>query len=156
MDRYYEFFRFDEHAHLTTLVIYLNGLFESNSKSLNFTNILKAYKKTYPRAGVKRIESKLRTNRRWIKKLIQLRNEAIGHKSMAVSFNDAFRIADLKYTRIRKLIELALEIVNTLLRQRKRPQLVFWEYHLNHVRQLFTDLGSVLPPDRRSALEPYF
>lgn len=97
LQRYSEFVRFDAHAHLTASIISSYQLYEKKNKTRNLGVLANraATEAAIPQENIQRAKSVLADLEPLASKLRLLRNNAFGHRSLALSYDDAFDKADL-------------------------------------------------------------
>jgi HEPN superfamily AbiU2-like protein len=117
MEEYNEFFRFTPHAYLVSYVIYMAGVFDKTKDTISLGLLIRELKasgklKLENRAAVDALVAEAKP---LVDKVVMLRHRAIAHRSAHISYNDVFKIADVKPNRLRDLTDIALKIANHLL-----------------------------------------
>jgi hypothetical protein len=141
MNKYSEFFRWDEHAHLVSFVIYISRFFENNRNTINIHQLLKKFRKQYPGTATAKAEGLIKSKSKLIEKIKKLRNEAFAHMNSSMSYNDVFKLADIQFNELRNLTEIALHLVNFLRAARHMNQLEFYDYPLEDAKRMFSMLS---------------
>lgn len=117
MDEYSEFFRFTPHAYLVTYVVYIAGVFETRRDTISFAALISQMKAAGQLEGQEEAVSNLLSVAKPIaKKVAVLRNNAIAHRTVSMSYDDVFKQAEVTPGELRDLTDVALEIANRLLR----------------------------------------
>lgn len=143
MREYSEFFRFDEYAHRFTFVVLMATLFDHDKKTISFPNLLRDIKKdgTISSEDTAIIDSLINTARPLVKKVAILRNKAYAHRNAEISVDEAHIQAGVTPNQFRELTEIALQIVNQLLKARKLKEAFFWKLHLKDARRMLNVLS---------------
>ncbi|MGH8558557.1 MAG: hypothetical protein ACRESZ_14080 [Methylococcales bacterium] len=142
MSIYSEFFRIDTHAHLVAMVIYLAGLFESRSDTVNFDALInEAEAAGVSKAAVDSARVLMREVASIPSKIAILRSNLFGHRSASLSYAEAFQKAELKPDQFRDLTVVGLKIANTLLKARGLDEQFFHELSREDVEMLINDLA---------------
>jgi hypothetical protein len=118
LNQFANFFYFDSHAHLIAFIVYIYGLFEDRKDSINLNRLTRELRNINQVSKVHLIDLDYLFNQAApiVKKVKYLRHNAIAHRTASKSYNDVFRLADTTYDELRELTEIALKIVNHLLR----------------------------------------
>jgi hypothetical protein len=115
MNQYSEFFRFDTHAHQVAYTIYLCQIFESKLNTLNIRGLLKEAKaRNLSEHSIASVEQLLQEAEPILKKLVIIRSNLFAHRSLSLNYKTAFHKAAITPNQIRRLCEIALEVVNLL------------------------------------------
>lgn len=116
MEEYGEFFRFASHAYLVTYVVYVAGVFETRRDTISFDTLIREMKATGQLVGQGEAVSSLLSSAKPIaKKVAILRNKAVAHRTISMSYNDVFKLADVTPGELRDITDIALKIANRLL-----------------------------------------
>ena len=115
MNRFSEFFRFDLHAQLVSLTMYLCQIFETRSDTHNLRGLLEEAKAAaIPRGTIEAAEEAIDEGEGIRKKLVVLRHKLFAHRDLNLSYEDTFRKASITPDEIRRMSECGLEAVNGL------------------------------------------
>jgi hypothetical protein len=115
MNRYVDFFRFDEHAHFVALIMYLGQIFERRRKVISLPSVVDQATLEGVDARALDAARKLLDDARPIwQKTVVLRSNLFAHRSASVSYAEAFTKAQLKPDELRDLTQFGLAVVNTL------------------------------------------
>ena len=116
MREYGEFFRFNSHAYLVTYVVYMAGVFEARRDTVSFGALISEIKAAGQLVGQEEAVSSLLSSAKPIaKKVAVLRNNAVAHRTINMSYNDVFKLADVTPGELRDITDIALKIANRLL-----------------------------------------
>jgi hypothetical protein len=116
MREYGEFFRFTSHAYLVTYVVYMAGVFETRQDTISLVVLTREMKATGHLDGQDEALSSLLSSAKLIaKKVAILRNNAVAHRTVSMSYDDVFKLADITPGELRDLTDIALKIANRLL-----------------------------------------
>jgi hypothetical protein len=117
MREYNEFFRFTPHAYLVTYVVYMAGAFETRQDTISLVALVREMKATGKLRGHDEAtaSSLLSAARPIVRKVAILRNNAIAHRSVSMSYNDVFKLAAVTPGDLRDITDIALKIANQLL-----------------------------------------
>jgi hypothetical protein len=118
MRDYNEFFRFTPHAYLTTYVVYMAGVFETRKDTINLVTLVREVKSTGRLSSLDEatLDALMTTAKAVAKKVAVLRNLAFAHRTASMSYDDAFRLANVKPLELREVTDIALQVANRLLR----------------------------------------
>src|SRR5438552_409769 len=126
LNQYVEFFRFDSHAHLVSMVMYLSQLLESRPDTLNLPTVVKeAADAGVNAAAVDKAKTALAQSAHISSKVAILRNNLFGHRSAKISYQEVFEKAAVTPNQLRDFTVLGLEVVNPLLEARGK---LTWEF----------------------------
>lgn len=99
---------FDEHAHRTLALLYLNALFERDTKTINLKGLLDAVEKARPTDGLPGTYlTDIAKAHETIRKVAQIRGAAIAHRTAAKSHDQIYADAGLTVDQLDSLISLA-------------------------------------------------
>ena len=142
MNRYSEFFRFDIHAHLTALIIASYQLYEVKRTTHNLGVLVKraSSEPGILPSYVQAASNLLREAEPLAARVRILRNNAFGHRSLALGYNDAFEKAAITPFQLRDLTKTALDIVNQLHCALGEAERDFNELSVEHLRHLLNNL----------------
>lgn len=145
MNEYNEFFRFDEHSHLTSFIVHLATLFDRRSDAVKINEVLVNTHKSHPVRSKqfslpKNLPNSIQAK---AKKLLVLRHEAFVHRSKYLSYNDVFKSAQITSDELFQLTNETAEVLNLILKAQNRPQFSFWELHKEDQKKLLADLGKI-------------
>lgn len=142
MNRYSEFIRFDIHAHQTAQIIALYQLYEVKRTTHNLGVLVKraGSEPGIPANHVQTAASLLRDAEPLAAKVRILRNNAFGHRSLALGYDDAFEKAAITPFQLRDLTKTALDIVNQFHRALGEADWEFNESPAEHLQRLLENL----------------
>lgn len=117
MREYGEFFRFTPHAYLVTYVVYMAGVFETRQDTISLVGLIREMKVARQLNGQDdtAVSGLLASAKPIAKKVAILRNNAIAHRTISMSYNDVFKLADVTPGELRDVTDMALKIANRLL-----------------------------------------
>jgi len=117
MREYGEFFRFTPHAYLVTYVVYMAGVFETRQDTISLVILIREMKAARQLNGQDEaaVSSLLSSAKPIAKKVAILRNNAIAHRTISLSYNDVFKLANVTPGELRDVTDIALKIANRLL-----------------------------------------
>lgn len=117
MREYGEFFRFTPHAYLVTYVVYVAGIFETRQDTISLVVLIREMKAAGQLNGQDEaaVSSLLSSAKPIAKKVAILRNNAIAHRTISMSYNEVFKLADITPGELRDVTDIALKIANRLL-----------------------------------------
>jgi hypothetical protein len=117
MQEYNEFFRFTPHAYFVTYVIYMAGVFDKRKDTISLASLIDDVKaagcldaRDAATVGALLVQAKPTAD-----KVAILRHKAFAHRSAHSSYNQVFKMADVKPDQLRELTEMAMDIANRLL-----------------------------------------
>ena len=143
MNEFPEFFRFDEHAHLTAFIVHITTLFDKRNDTVKLERLRKTLSKTIIVSD--EIKNKLKllfeeTNAIALKILV-LRHNAFAHRSDEYSYDDSFKLAKLSYEELLTLTEKSKQILNLFLQATKRGEVTFRDLPKEDLAQLLKKLA---------------
>lgn len=117
MEEYGEFFRFTPHAYLVAYVVYMAGVFETRRDTISFAALILEMKAAGQLKGQEdaAVSSLLFSAKPIAKKVAILRNNAVAHRTISMSYDDVFKKAGVTPGELRDVTDMALEIANRLL-----------------------------------------
>lgn len=140
---YSEFFRFDSHAHFVAMVLHLAGLFEPRNGTINFAALIREAKADgVAKEAIDSAEAALQSVKELPPKVAILRSNLFAHRSASLSYDEAFRKADMKPDQLRDLTIEGLRIANILLLARGCSEQYFHDLGRRDVEQLINDLAN--------------
>src|SRR5437016_5028878 len=108
MREYSEFFRFTPHAYLMTYVVYMAGAFETRQDAISLVSLVREMKATGRLEQDKATVNSLLSSAKPIaKKVAILRNNAFAHRTVSMSYNDVFKLADVTPAELRDVTDIA-------------------------------------------------
>ena len=117
MRRYSEFFRYDPHAHFFSFIVHMAALLEARQDTINLPNLSKEFRDSgliEARVAVE-VDALLQQATPFASKVAILRSNLFAHRSVSLSYAEAFNKAAVTPNELRELTEIALKIVNRLL-----------------------------------------
>lgn len=142
MNRFPEFFRFDEHAQFVSLVTHLASLFENRSDTINFDALIAEAQAQalVPSAALAAAGAALSSVAHLRSKIALLRSNLFSHRSASLSYEDAFTKAAITPFQLRDLTEAGREIVNALLVARGQQPVIFTMTTSEHTKGMLRAL----------------
>ncbi|QNN69430.1 hypothetical protein [Thermomonas carbonis] len=127
MNRFPEFFRFDEHANFVSLVTHLASLFENRNDTINFESLIAEAEKDglISDDRIADAKSALSSVSHLRPKLAILRSNLFSHRSKSLSYEAAFDKAAITPNQFRDLTSAGLTIANALLVGRGQREIFF-------------------------------
>jgi hypothetical protein len=151
MNDFSEFFRFDEHAHQFTFVVYLHQLLDQRAKTINLRAVIaEAQAANYRVQAIERAATIVTQMEPVWKKLVILRSNLFAHRSDQLAWNDAFSKAHISTNEIRTFTEQGLAAVHALLDATGSHLNHFGDLPQRDVLRLFEGLGGRQLPSRSS------
>ena len=141
MNDFSEFFRFDEHAHFVSFVVYLRRLFEEDARSISLSALAKQSK---PNAQVNKL---LADAAPIVGKVRTIRNKAVANSDNSMSYNDWIKQVNVTYDQLRELTEIALKVINLLNADNDQDEVHFTELPVQDLEEMLKALGNL--PRRR-------
>jgi hypothetical protein len=143
MDKFSEFFRFDQHAHRFSFFVHAAALFERKSNTINLRQLTKELHDADRISDVSKseIDQLFASVTATVKGVNFIRNKAFAHSDDSISFDAAFTLANISTNNLRDLLTAALTIVNILLIVCDRKEEVFAELPLEDAKAIFTALS---------------
>jgi hypothetical protein len=144
MRDYPEFFRFDAHAHFVAYTVHAAALFERRRDTINLPRLLAEIAASRPAPDPDLAEAQMLLQEAEILsgKVKVLRNNLFAHRSASLSYAGAFEEADITPNELGLLSELALKVVNRLLRVRGLQVKIFHTVPRQHVGGMLNALAS--------------
>lgn len=145
MSHYGEFFRFAPHAFFVSYIIYIAGVFDNSEETISFKWLIADVR----REGRLKQEDDSSIAELWQKaelvaaKVRVLRHKAIAHRDARISYNDAFKMAEVTPGQLRELTELALEMVNRLYRACGMQEQSFTDLPKEDAEDMMINLGRI-------------
>ncbi|HXW27343.1 MAG TPA: hypothetical protein VEK73_21530 [Xanthobacteraceae bacterium] len=117
MREYNEFFRFTPHAYLVTYVIYMAGVFDKSRGTISLAPLIREVKAAgqLKAQDAKVADALLAQAKPIADKVAILRHKAFAHRSAHISYDEVFKMANVKPAQLRELTDVALKITNCLL-----------------------------------------
>jgi hypothetical protein len=145
MNKFSEFFRFDEHAHRFTFIVHAAALFETKPHTINLCQLAKELRNAdrISDASMGELERLFTHANRVINGVRIIRNNAFAHRNSSVTFDAAFKIAKISMDDLRDLMNAALEVVNILLIACDRAPKIFLTRPLEDAKRVLADLSRV-------------
>jgi hypothetical protein len=142
MNRFPEFFRFDEHAHFVSLVTHLASLFERRSDTINFESLVDEAEvnNLMPANFIAEARAALDSVAHIRPKVAILRSNTFAHRSASLSYEDAFRKAAFTPNQLRDMTVAGLSIANALLAGRGLGPVLFTKSTAEHTRGMLRAL----------------
>jgi AbiU2 len=115
-ERFGFFFAFDPHAHFVAFVVHIAALFERRYGTINLQVLAKEAKEaSLSPAQAAEIDALLDEAVPLVSKVTLLRSNLFAHRSASLSYDAAFKKANVTADQLRDLTDIALKIVNRLL-----------------------------------------
>ena len=148
MNRYSEFFRFDIHAQEIANTMYLCQIFENRRDTINIKNVIKEAKtRKLSTEHIAAAEKALQEALPIRDKLVIIRNNLFAHRSLSLDYSGTFKKARLTPNETRRLSELGLEAINSLLTALKQQVHWFTPLPGNDLEQLLREIKPNSKPD---------
>jgi hypothetical protein len=114
---YTEFFRFDYHAHLMCFVLSYAALLEPRGDTINLGQLVKDTLDVAAVLATERTEINDLLDKilKFRSPIMMLRNNAFAHRSASLSYNSAFKKAQITPNELRELSDDVLKLTNRLL-----------------------------------------
>ncbi len=147
IERHRLYFSSARHAHLTTAIVALYRLFESNTRTVNIEQLLESLDQVRSgfRNEVDNLES-LQSDAKVIwTKIAILRNNVFGHRNKDLSVDDFFERASLTISDVWKLIHLCQDISKAIKNAWDGSAPVWPEYPKQALLDLLRTLGTESP-----------
>jgi hypothetical protein len=143
MREFNEFFRFTPHAYFASFVVYIAGVFETRSDTINLPALIKEMK-TSGVLSIERcaVDCLMEKAKPLAKKATILRHKAIAHRTNEMSYDDVFRLAGVRPDELRVLTDIALDIANRLLASSNLKQRDFTHLPIKAAEQMMVALAS--------------
>lgn len=143
MNEYSEFFRFDPHAHFVSFIVHIAALFESRDDTINIPSLAQEFEASgavsaATVSAINRLLDNVKTQRTGV---VVLRHNLFAHRSSSITYADAFKKASLTPNQLLELTEVALQIVNGLLRERGLKEHFFNQLPLAHAQAMLKSLA---------------
>jgi uncharacterized protein YfeS len=144
MREYNEFFRFTPHAYLVAYVVYIAGMFDKRKDTINLIRLSQEMKAAHLIQGqtITEVDALLASVTPLVSKVTILRHNAFAHRSASISYDAAFKKAEVTADQLRDLTELALKIVNRLLLARGLKDEVFTSLPLEAAKAMMKALAA--------------
>jgi hypothetical protein len=120
MDAHFsEFFTFTIEAHFVAFVVHMAALFERKD-TINLRHLADEMKaKNMPSEAAAEVDALFLEAKPLARKVAMLRNNVFAHRSAFHSYAEVFKMANVTEDQLLRLTEIALNIVNQLLRAAK-------------------------------------
>lgn len=143
MNRFSEFFRFDEHAHRFSFFVHAAALFENKPNTINLRRLTEELHAADFISAKKKgeIDQLFLSVSVTVKSVHLIRNNAFAHRNNSISFDKAFAMANISTDSLRDLTSKALKIINILLIACGHNEKVFAELPLEDARAIFVALS---------------
>lgn len=138
LDEYYEFLRFDQHAHFVAFCVHVCGLFDQDPRANSLPNL---FEELFPNSSPSELETQLKSTRKTLRSVVILRNNLFAHRSKSVSYKRAFELAEVTANELRTLCETSMSVANAMLASRGLPAEEFAALPLEHARRMLAALG---------------
>jgi hypothetical protein len=112
MERYYNFFRYDQEAHFRALIVGVYTLFDKRRDTITLASLAEDARG----AGfdVSAIEAKLNQLSGRVRKIEIMRHKLFAHRDHSMAYNDVFKAAQLRPDDLKDVLRESLVIVNDL------------------------------------------
>ena len=148
MNRYSEFFRFDIHAQEIANTMYLCQIFENRRDTLNIKNVINEAKaRKLSTEHIAAAEKALQEALPIREKLAIIRHNLFAHRSLSLDYSEVFKKASITPNETRRLAELGLEAINSLLTALKQNVHWFTPLPGNDLEKLLREIKPNSEPD---------
>lgn len=115
-ERFDQFCIFDTHAHILAFTVQIAALFDKRKRTISFGNLINELESTgtLSSQALTKPKDDFRCASLIADKVKILRHNLFAHRSASMSYEAAFRAANLTPTEIQELTEIALRIANAL------------------------------------------
>ena len=113
-DEYWEFWRFNQHAMQFAFIVYTAGLFENRADTVNFRSLWREARGHANTEALVRYEQIWQRAQPTAKSITILRSTAMAHRSLTLSFNEAFKLANVTPDQLREQLRLSWELLNII------------------------------------------
>jgi hypothetical protein len=137
-----EFFRFDEHAHLVSLVTHLGSLYERRSDTINLEALITEADSNnlVPPDVIALAKASLASVSDLRPKIAILRSNLFSHRSASLPYDDVFKKAAITPFQIRDLTDAGRDIANHLLAARGMEGVIFTGTTTAHTSAMLREL----------------
>jgi hypothetical protein len=137
-----EFLRFDCHAQWVSMIMYLSLLFEARRDTVNLRALIQeAATAGVPAAQIDTATQILKQADHLAKKVAILRSNLFAHRSAELSYEDAFRKAEITPNQLRELAEASLRALNVISKARGGPEPSFSHLTREHTLRMLDKLA---------------
>jgi hypothetical protein len=113
-DFYWHYWRYNEHALLVSYIIHTASLFEKKSDTINLGQLWLDLRERADEVVQANIDGLFLEAHPTAKGVTILRSSVMAHRSAKLNYNDAFKKAGLRPDAMRRLTQIALDIVNSM------------------------------------------
>jgi hypothetical protein len=111
-DRFVDFFRFDERAHLNNLIVHLWTLFDQDDDTISLASLMRD--SMLPESEKLELQAVLSSVGRSKRKIAILRNNVVAHRNNSMTYNEVFALAEVSHDEMRTLLDVARAVLNRL------------------------------------------
>lgn len=112
MDRYSEFYRFDEEAHFRSIVIGLHTLFDGRGDTATIAKILKC--SSLEKKSEIKIRKRLADLQPITSKIKTLRDKLFAHRDHQLGYSEVYKRAAITPNELRTVMSASIEIINEI------------------------------------------
>jgi len=148
MNEYIWFFRYEEHIYRFAFIIKLTGLFTKmkSRSTVNFHALAKDVRNKMKNDDWIELRDLIASATPTVDKIEIIRNSAFAHRSAELDLNEAFKAAGVTRNELKKLTEVALDVVNRMAEAIGTSAVSFHSSETEcHMRRMFQKLGSTFP-----------
>lgn len=113
-DEYWEFWRFNEHAMQFAFIVYSAGLYENRSNTVNFGSLWKEARDRANKTQQELFDETWLQVQPTAKSVIILRSNAMAHRSVSLSYKEAFAKANVTPDQLRDLLFKSWKLLNII------------------------------------------
>ena len=127
LNQFPEFFRFDEHAHLTAFIVHITTIFDKGKGKIRLGKLKETILKNFAVGEeIKKILNPLfEETDAIVSKVFILRHQAFAHRSEKDSYDDSFKQANVSFDELLELTEKSKQILDQFLRLTKQEEVTF-------------------------------
>ncbi len=153
MQRFSHFFRYDIEAHFVAFVVQIGALFDKDKKTINFPRLAKELKvaNLISAKDAAEVDALLSQAEQLASKVTMLRSNLFAHRSVKLSYTDAFKKAAVTPNQLRDLTKISLKIANRLLLARGLKDRVFNPLPQIHAEEMLKALVQKYPNTNHGA-----
>lgn len=143
LNEFSEFFRFDAHAHFVSMIVHCAVIWDPGLGKISLPSVARLTLDPKRNECDKELSRKIDIQRKAAKGLVQIRHEAIAHRSAISDYDEAIKRQGVVINTIPAMLVEWLETANELraIRNPKMEEVDFHDLPLNHLQRLTHKLG---------------